>query len=85
MNVLGRWTSLDDWNHLGVLVEMDALFTATGHVQDGPALQAAWARWEAAHETSLWAPGNFALGFWKPNSAPSLSSLNLATARHLET
>ena len=49
VNVIGRWKTLEDWNGIGVLVEMDQLFNANGVVTDGPALQRAWERWDAAY------------------------------------
>ena len=52
--VLARWRSFTEWDSIGALAEMDCLFDAEGQVQDGPALQAAWERWEEAHDGSLW-------------------------------
>ena len=52
VNVLGRWQKFEDWNKAGVCAEMDAMFTEAGEVQDGPALQAAWVRWDAFNDWS---------------------------------
>ena len=49
VNVIGRWNKLEDWNEIGVLLEMDQLFDANGVVTDGPALQRAWERWDEAY------------------------------------
>jgi len=55
VNVLGRWQSHAEWDAVGKLAEMNTLFDADGDVQDGPALAAAWQRWDVAHEGNLWA------------------------------
>ena len=51
VNVLGRWRTYNEWNTIGGLGEMDQLFDADGQIKDGPALQRAWQRWDAAYIT----------------------------------
>jgi hypothetical protein len=51
VNVLGRWRNHREWDTIGVLAEMDQLFDDDGQITDGPALQRAWARWDAAYIT----------------------------------
>ena len=53
VNVLGRWQQMQEWNSVGVLGEMDQLFSETGVVVDGPALQRAWERWDAVFVAGL--------------------------------
>lgn len=53
--VLSRWREFAEWDEHGILPEMDAMFDGAGNVCDGPALQRAWVRWDAAHVDSLWA------------------------------
>jgi hypothetical protein len=53
VNVFGRWSSYAEWDSIGPLEEMNQLFDAEGEILDGPALQRAWARYEAAYEAAF--------------------------------
>ena len=50
VNVLGRWESYEEWDTIGCLEEMNQLFDDKGNLVDGPALERAWARWDAVYQ-----------------------------------
>ena len=56
VNVLGRWSSFQDWDTIGCLEEMNQLFDEAGNLVDGPALERAWGRWDDVYSGTAVTP-----------------------------